>query len=75
MRNRTNDSSRVVRASDVQPLDPSIRISQSEYIDGGKLDVTDVVDPIYGEINKQYGTNEEPPKTARQIVKRKHEPQ
>ncbi len=48
----------------MQPPVPSIRIPQSEYIDGGKLDVTDVVNPIYGEFNKQYGTNEEPPKTA-----------
>jgi hypothetical protein len=27
---------------------------------GGKLDVLEVLQPIYDEINEQYGTNEKP---------------
>jgi hypothetical protein len=51
-------------ATKVMPPDPSIRIPKSEVIDGGKLDVTAEVNPIYDEINKQYGTNEKPPAKA-----------
>ena len=51
-------------ATKVMPPDPSIRILKSAFIDGGKLDVTAEVNPIYDEINKKYGTNEKPPKTA-----------
>ncbi|MDX2486499.1 MAG: hypothetical protein QNL03_03265 [Gammaproteobacteria bacterium] len=38
--------------------DTSRRISFSDMIRGGKLDVNDVVQPAYDEINKQYGLNE-----------------
>jgi len=38
--------------------DPSIRIPYSETIAGGKLDVKEVIQPIYDEINKKYGINE-----------------
>ncbi len=51
-------------ATKVQPPDPSIRILKSAFIDGGKLDVTDVINPIYDEVNRLYGTNEKPPKSA-----------
>lgn len=39
--------------------DPNGRIPYSEEIAGGKLDVHDVIQPTYDEINKQYGLNEE----------------
>jgi ribonuclease Z len=42
------------------PPDTSRRISFSDMIRGGKLDVNDVVQPAYDEINKQYGLNEKP---------------
>jgi ribonuclease Z len=42
------------------PPDPSRRIPFSKEIAGGKLDVADVVQPIYDEINKKYGVNEKP---------------
>ena len=32
----------------------------SDMIAGGKLDVEDVFQPKYDEINKKYGTNEKP---------------
>jgi ribonuclease Z len=51
-------------ATKVQPPDPSLRIPKTEFIDGGKLDVADVINPIYDETNKQYGTNEKPPADA-----------
>ena len=40
--------------------DPSRRIPFSKEIKGGRLDVLDVLQPIYDEINKKYGTNEKP---------------
>ncbi len=40
--------------------DPSQRIPYSEEILAGKLDVKDVIQPIYDEINKKYGLNEKP---------------
>jgi hypothetical protein len=40
--------------------DPSRRIPYSKQILGGKLDVLDVIQPIYDEINEEYGTNEKP---------------
>ncbi len=40
--------------------DPSQRIPYSEEILAGKLDVNDVIQPIYDEINKKYGLNEKP---------------
>ncbi len=42
------------------PPDPSRRIGFSELISGGKLDFADVLQPIYDEINEQYGLNEKP---------------
>jgi len=42
------------------PPDPSRRIGYSKEIIGGKLDIVDVVQPVYDEINKQYGTQEKP---------------
>jgi len=43
-----------------QPPDPSNRIPYSDLIAGGKLDVKDVVQPIYDRINEQYGLNFQP---------------
>ena len=42
------------------PPDTSRRIPFSSMIVGGKLDVTDVIQPVYDEINEQYGLNEKP---------------
>jgi len=41
-----------------QVPDPSQRIPYSKEIAGGKLDVQDVIQPVYDEINKKYGLNE-----------------
>jgi ribonuclease Z len=41
-----------------QVPDPSIRIPYSDMISGGKLDVKDVIQPTYDEINKKYGLDE-----------------
>jgi len=41
-----------------QVPDPSIRIPYSKEIAGGKLDVKEVIQPIYDEVNKEYGLNE-----------------
>ena len=41
-----------------QTPDPSLRIPYSDTIAGGKLDVKEVIQPIYDEINKKYGINE-----------------
>lgn len=41
-----------------QVPDPSLRIPYSDKIAGGKLDVKDVIQPTYDEINKKYGLNE-----------------
>ena len=41
-----------------QVPDPSLRIPYSAMIGGGKLDVKDVIQPVYDEINKKYGLNE-----------------
>ena len=41
-----------------QQPDPSKRIPYSDLIASGRLDVKDVVQPIYDEINKKYGLNE-----------------
>lgn len=38
--------------------DPSRRIPYSEMIEGGKLDIKSVIQPIYDAINKEYGLNE-----------------
>ena len=39
--------------------DPNERIPYSKEIAGGKLDVKDVIQPTYDEINKKYGLNEQ----------------
>jgi len=38
--------------------DPSLRIPYSDMIAGGRYDVADVIQPIYDEINEEYGLNE-----------------
>ena len=38
--------------------DPNDRIPYSKFISDGKLDMYDVIQPIYDEINKTYGLNE-----------------
>ncbi len=43
-----------------QVPDPNERIGYSAEILAGKLDVIDVIQPIYDEINKKYGLNEKP---------------
>ncbi len=43
-----------------EPPIPSHRTPYTDMIAGGKLDVSDVLQPIYDEINEQYGTNEKP---------------
>ena len=42
-----------------QAPDTSTRIPYSDEIAGGKIDVKDVIQPVYDEINKKYGINEE----------------
>jgi len=41
-----------------QVPDASKRIPYSKFVGGGKLDMAKVIQPIYDEINKQYGLNE-----------------
>ncbi len=41
-----------------QAPDPSLRIPYSDMIAGGRYDMRDVIQPIYDQINEQYGTNE-----------------
>jgi ribonuclease Z len=41
-----------------QVPDPSQRIPYSKFIAGGKLDMHETIQPVYDEINKQYGLNE-----------------
>ena len=41
-----------------QVPDPNIRIPYSDFVIGGKLDMSDVIQPIYDEINKEYGLDE-----------------
>jgi hypothetical protein len=38
--------------------DPSLRIPYSDMIANGKYDMNDVIQPIYDEINKEYGLDE-----------------
>ena len=47
-------------ATKVMPPDPKLRILKSDFINGGKIDVTDVIQPTYDEINKKYGLKEKP---------------
>jgi len=44
-----------------KPPDLSQRIGFSKYIDGGRVNFKDVVDALYSEINKKYGTQVKPP--------------
>jgi ribonuclease Z len=47
-------------ATDTPQLpDPSIRIPYSDFIAGGRYDMSDVIQPIYDEVNEQYGINEQ----------------
>ena len=41
-----------------QVPDPNIRIPYSKFISDGKLDMHEVIQPIYDEINKEYNLNE-----------------
>ena len=38
--------------------DPKERVPYSNMIAGGRLDVKDVIQPVYDQINKKYGLNE-----------------
>jgi hypothetical protein len=38
--------------------DPSLMIPYSDMIANGKYDMKDVIQPVYDEINKEYGLNE-----------------
>jgi ribonuclease Z len=38
--------------------DPSLRVPYSDMISGGRYDMSDVIQPTYDEINKEYGLNE-----------------
>jgi len=44
------------------PGDPSQRIGFSDFITSGRVPYSDVVEKIYADINKRYGSNEKPPK-------------
>jgi ribonuclease Z len=44
------------------PADPSQKIGFSDFINSGRVPYTDVVDKIYKDINKRYGSNVETPK-------------
>lgn len=44
------------------PADPSQRIGFSDFISSGRVVFTDVIDQIYERVNKEFGTNVEPPK-------------
>ena len=47
-------------AATEKPLmpDPSQRIPYSDFIVSGKSDMRDVIQPVYDEMNKEYGLNE-----------------
>ena len=49
-------------ATIVQPPDPKLRIPKTEFLENGKLEITDVIQPIYDEINKKYSLSEKPGK-------------
>ena len=44
------------------PPDLSQRVGFSEFISSGRVNYTDVIKEIYGNINKQFGTDVKPPK-------------
>jgi len=41
-----------------QAPDPSLRVPYSDMISGGKYDMRDVIQPVYDEINEEYGLDE-----------------
>ena len=41
-----------------QVPDPNLRIPYSDFIAGGRYDMSDVIQPIYDETNEEYGLNE-----------------
>ena len=41
-----------------KPPNPENRIPYSDLISGGRLDISDVIQPVYDEINKTYGLDE-----------------
>jgi ribonuclease Z len=46
-------------ATDTPQLpDPSLRIPYSDFISGGRYDMSDVIQPVYDEINEAYGLDE-----------------
>ena len=44
------------------PADPSQRIGFSDFITSGRVPYSDVVEKIYDDINRRYGSNVKPPK-------------
>ena len=38
--------------------DPNDRIPYSDMINGGRYDVSDVIQPVYDRVNEAYGINE-----------------
>jgi len=42
------------------PPDRSLRIPNSELISGGKLDISEILGPIYDEVNQKYGLDLKP---------------
>ncbi len=43
------------------PADPSQKIGFSDFIKDGRVPYSDVVEKIYADINKRFGSNEQPP--------------
>ena len=39
--------------------DPTLRIPFSEFVVNGKYDMKDVIQPVYDEVNQEYGLNEQ----------------
>ena len=44
------------------PANPSQKIGFSEFITSGRVPYSDVVEKIYDDINKRYGSDVKPPK-------------
>lgn len=47
--------------SEKLPADPSQKVGFSEFIAGGRVVFSDVLKNVYQEVNKQFGTNFQPP--------------
>jgi ribonuclease Z len=45
-----------------QPADPSQAVGFTDFIAGGRVVYTDVINALYKEINEEYGTNVRPPR-------------